>query len=310
MGESNQSLPAIAAATDDFFEVVPTPEDWGGDGRSRMNLSGRRTAIATEYAPRQYHLFDSRTVPSEMWQIPGVPEQTVMATRQLLSWHDNGAFTAKVILPSPTEIPAGRFTADLELFVLRGVLQVGEWQLRQHSYSFIPAGVRVGPWKVLTGETAEILWMANSHLQYQDAPNHPRARMANFIPVLDSKLLAWGRTDTTQFITANKKWLRKTENGGGVWLLALLPHYDGRQMMIQSYNEEAYGLAGYCDIGDYRFAKDHFCYSPSFSTLPRHRSDDGGLFFVRVDRDLSQSETVLSYTSMTEEWELNKFDIC
>ncbi|MBD1846558.1 DUF4437 domain-containing protein [Cyanobacteria bacterium FACHB-63] len=296
MGEFDQ----FSAATNDFLEAVSIPEDWGGDGRGRMNLSGRRTAIAfgnseapaSEYVPRQYQFFDSHRVPEQAWQIQGIPEQP--ATCRMLSWTDQGASTSKVLLPAQFEMSAGRFTVDLEIFVLSGEIQVGAWKLSKHCYSFVPAGVRVGAWKVLSSD-AEVLWMQNGRLQYQDLPDHSEARLAEFIPVLDSKLLPWGRTDTTQFISANKKWLRKAANGGGVWLLALLPHYDGRQMMIQSYNEEAYGLAGYCDIGDYRFAKNHFCYSPSFSTLPRHISEDGGLFFVRVDRDLSQSGTVLSY---------------
>ncbi|MBD1824433.1 DUF4437 domain-containing protein [Cyanobacteria bacterium FACHB-DQ100] len=300
MGEADQSS-AFPAATNDFLEAALIPEDWGGDGRGRMNLSGRRTAIAfgnseapaSEYVPRQYQLFDSHRVPEQAWQIQGIPEQPAIC--RMLSWNDHGASTAKVLLPAQFEIPAGRFTADLEIFVLSGAIQVGAWKLSKHCYSFIPAGVRVGDWKVLNGESAEVLWMENGRLQYQDLPNHPEARLGEYIPVLDSKLLPWGKTDTAQFIAANKKWLRKAANGGGVWLLALLPHYDGKQMMIQSYNEEAYGLAGWCDIGDYRFAKNHFCYSPSFSTLPRHISEDGGLFFVRVDRDLSQAGTVLSY---------------
>jgi hypothetical protein len=282
--------------TDDFLEAAPIPEDWGGDGRGRMNLSGRCTAITSEYVPRQSQFFDTYDVPAQAWQIRGVPEQRAVSTRRLLSWHDNGASTATVLLSSQFEIPAGRFTADLEIFVLNGGIQVGEWTLGKHCYSFIPAGVRVGPWKVLNGEAAEILWMENDRLQYQDLPNHPEARIGEFIPVLDSKLLPWGKTDTTQFVEANKKWLRKAANGGGVWLLALLPHYDGKQMMIQSYNEEGYTLAGCCNIGDYRLAKNHFAYSPSFSTLPRHISEDGGLFFIRIDRDLSQSGTVLSYS--------------
>jgi hypothetical protein len=297
MDESNQSSAFVSPeATDDFFGTVPIPEDWGGDGRGRMNLSGRRTAIASEYAPRQFQFFDTHRIPEQAWRMRGVPEQTVAATHRSLSWHDNGASTAKVSLPSPFELPAGRFTADLEIFVLSGAIQVGEWKLGKHCYSFIPAGVRVGPWKVLNNETAEILWMENNRLQYQDLPNHPEARMGEFIPVLDSKLLPWGRTDTTQFVTANKKWLRKAANGGGAWLLTLLPHYDGKEAMIQSYNEEAYALAGCCDVGDYRFARDHFGYCPSFSTLPRHISEDGSLFFIRVDRDLSQPGAVLSYS--------------
>jgi hypothetical protein len=67
--------------------------------------------------------------------------------------------------------------------------------------------------------------------------------------------------------------------------------------MIQQYNEEAYAIAGYCDIGNYKFAKDHLGYCPSNSTFPRHRTVDGGLFFVRVDRDVSKVSTVLSYAN-------------
>jgi hypothetical protein len=293
MDEQNQSFASVFSV--DNLGATPIPEDWGGDGQSRMNLSGRCTAIASAPMPRQYQFFDTHTVPEEVWQIRGIPENIGSATRRLLSWHENGASTAKVLLPSQIEIPAGRFTADLEIFVLSGAIQIGEWKLRKYCYSFIPAGVRVGPWKVLNGEAAEVLWMENSSLHYQDAPDHPDARMSEFIPVLDSKLLPWGKPDTTQFVEASKKWLRKAENGGGVWLLALLPHYDGRQAMIQSYNEESYGLAGCCYIGDYPYAKDHFGYCPSFCTSPRHISEDGGLFFIRVDRDLSRSGTVLSY---------------
>lgn len=288
MGEHDQS-------SDAFLETVPIPEDWGGDGRSRMNLSGRRTAIAAEYLPRQYQFFDTHSVPQQDWQIQGIPDQPTV-TRQLLSWHDNGASTAKVLLPPQFELPAGRFTADLEIFVLSGAIQIGEWKLTKHCYSFIPAGVRVGAWKVLNTEPAEILWMENGSLQYQDLPTHRETRIGEFIPVLDSKLLPWGRTDTTQFVEASKKWLRKAANGGGVWLITLLPHYDGKQAMIQCYNEEAYCLTGCCVIGDYPFAEGHLGYCPSFSTPLRHISEDGSLFFVRVDRDLSQAGTVLSYS--------------
>jgi hypothetical protein len=227
-----------------------------------------------------------------------MPENVPPGIRRLLTWHDCGASTSKVVLPPQFEAPPGIFTADLEIFVLKGAIQLGEWQLSKHGYSFIPAGVKVGSWKVLGGEEAEILWMENAPvpLKYKNSQNnHPNARLSDFIPALDSKLLPWGKTDTVQFVQANKKWLRKDSSGGGVWLLAILPHYDGRNQMIQSYNEEAYCLVGYCDIGDYRFAKNHFGYCPSFDTLPRHRTDDGGLFFVRVDRDLSQLGTVLSY---------------
>jgi hypothetical protein len=284
---------------DDFLHAAPIKEDWGGDGRGRMNLSGRRTAISKEYAPRQYQFFDANAVPEEQgWRVSGMPEDVLAGSRRLLTWHECGASTSRVVLPPEFEAPSGMFTADLEIFVLKGAIQLGEWQLTKHGYSFIPAGVRVGSWKVLGSQEAEILWMENGSvpLKYKNAQNnHPNARLSDFIPALDSKLLPWAKTDTVQFVQANKKWLRKDSNGGGVWLLTILPHYDGRHQMIQSYNEEGYCLSGYCDVGDYRFVKDHCWYCPSLSTLPRHITDDGGLFFVRVDRDLSQLGTVMSY---------------
>jgi hypothetical protein len=271
-------------------------EDWGGDGRGRMNLSGRCTAISPEYVPRKYMFFDSNTIEKHEWRINGIPDK-VIGSRRLLTWQEGcQASTSKVVLPSHSQIPSGIFTADLELFVLNGEIQIGEWKLTKHCYSFIPAGMQFGDWQVLSSEGVEILWMENGYLEYKNlSSHHPDVRLNEFIPVLDSKLLPWGKTDTAQFVQANKKWLRKDNNGGGVWLLVILPHFDNKYQMIQSYNEEGYCLAGYCDIGDYRIVKDHCWYCPTLSTLPRHITDDGGLFFVRVDRDLSKVGTVLSY---------------
>jgi Domain of unknown function (DUF4437) len=283
--------------TEDFSNIPSVKEDWGGDGSGRMNLSGRHTAISQEYTPRQYQYFDTNTVQEENgWRINGMPENVSPGIRWLLTWNDYGASTAKVLLPSQFEAPSGFFTADLEIFILSGVIQIGEWQLKKHCYSFIPAGVKVDDWKVIGDETVEILWMENGFLKYKNASsNHLNARLQEFIPALDSKLLPWGKTETVQFVQSNKKWLRKDSNGGGVWLLAILPHYDGQYPQIQSYNEEGYCLAGYCDIGNSRFVKDWFGYIPSFTISPWHRTDDGCLFFIRVDRDLSKVGTVLSY---------------
>jgi hypothetical protein len=302
MGDTGTGRAFNAASegeADSFLYAAPIREDWGGDGRGRMSLSGRRTAISKEYVPRQCQSFDTNAVPEEQgWRVTGMPENIVPGRRRLLTWHDCGASTSRVVLPPQFEAPAGIFTADLEIFVLKGTIQLGEWQLSKHGYSFIPAGVRVGHWKVLGSEEAEILWMENGPvpLRYEEAQSdRPDARMSDFIPALDSKLLPWGKTDTIQFEIAKKKWFRKDSNGGGTWLLAILPHYDGRYPEIQCYNEEGYCLAGYCDIGDYRFVKDYFGYVPSFTTSPRHRTDDGSLFFIRVDRDLSKPGSVLSY---------------
>lgn len=122
----------------------------GGDGRGRMNLSGRSTAISKEYLPRQYQFFDTNTVQEEnAWRINGMPENIAPGSRRLLTWHDCDASTSRVVLPSQFEAPSGFFTADLEIFILSGAIQIGEWQLNKHSYSFIPAGVKTENGKTL-----------------------------------------------------------------------------------------------------------------------------------------------------------------
>ncbi|MBH8564751.1 DUF4437 domain-containing protein [Nostoc sp. CENA67] len=294
--------PAPKDQTNEPLHITSIEEDWGGDGRGRMNLSGRRTAISPEYIPRKYIFFDSNTVPEEReWRINGMPDEVAVGSRRLLTWQDCGASTSRVVLPNRFKAKSGIFTTDLELFVLKGAIQIGEWKLTKHCYSFIPAGVQFGDWQVLGNENVEILWMENGYLEYKNlSHNHPNAKLNEYIPVLDSKLLPWAKTDTVQFIKASKKWLRKDANGGGVWLLAILPHYDGYYAEIQCYNEEGYCLAGYCDIGDYRLSKDCFAYVPSFTIAPWHRTDDGGLFFIRIDRDLSKTATVLSYVDSNE----------
>ncbi|MEH1836509.1 MAG: DUF4437 domain-containing protein [Nostoc sp.] len=305
MGEENKNFnSAEKDDVDNFLNVAPVKEDWGGDGRGRLNLSGRSTAISKEYVPREYQFFNTNTVPEEQgWRISGMPDEVAAGRRRLLTWHDCGASTSRVVLPPGFEAPSGIFTADLEIFILAGEIQIGEWRLDKHSYSFIPAGVKVESWKVLGEEEVEIFWMENGPvpLKYQYAEkNHPDARISEFIPALDSKLLPWGKTETVQFEVAKKKFLRKHNNGGGTWLLTILPHYDGHYAIIQSYNEEAYALAGYCDIGNYRFAKEHLGYCPTYNTTPRHITVDGYLSFVRVDRDVSQLGTVISYAYINE----------
>ncbi len=297
--QSDQRLSAHPQEEKDFLEVASIPEDWGGDGSGRLNLSGRYTAISSKHLPGQCQFFDSNAVPEEnSWRISGTPSHVVSARRRLLTWHDCGASTARVFLPPNFEMPPGMFTADLEIFVLSGKIQLGDWQLRKHGYSFIPAGVKVGPIKVLNNEPAEILWMENGPipLRYEKVDtHHPKARLGDFIPALDSQLLPWGKTQTAQFEVAKKKFLRKDTLGGGAWLLAILPHYDGEYPFIQTYNEDGYCLSGYCDVGEYHLTQDYVWYCSSFSDLPRHSTVDGGLFFVRADRDVSQVSRVLSH---------------
>ncbi|BAY87422.1 hypothetical protein NIES267_69440 [Calothrix parasitica NIES-267] len=167
--------------------IMKIQEDWGGNGRGRMNLSGRSTEISSEHTPRKYQLFDTNKISETEWRINGFPENVISGKRCLLSWHECGASTSKVVLPPQFEAPSGIFTADLEIFILKGTIKIGEWFLDKHCYSFIPAGVLIDDWKVVGDEEVEILWMENGSVPfgYKEAKNnHPDASLSEFIPVL------------------------------------------------------------------------------------------------------------------------------
>ncbi|BDI15113.1 hypothetical protein ANSO36C_09150 [Nostoc cf. commune SO-36] len=121
MGEENVNFNSTEEnQADNFLHLPSVKEDWGGDGRGRMNLSGRRTAISKEYVPRQYQFFDTNALPKEHgWRVSGMPDNVAFGSKRSLTWHDNGASTSKVVLPPQFEAPSGFFTADLEIFILK-----------------------------------------------------------------------------------------------------------------------------------------------------------------------------------------------
>merc|ERR1712072_1575496 len=61
--------------------------------------------------------------------------------------------------------PGGHFNHDIEIFVLDGDLDIGGFHLHKYSYTFIPAGMPVGPWKSVT--KAKALWMPFGYLSYE-----------------------------------------------------------------------------------------------------------------------------------------------
>ena len=163
----------------------------------------------------------------------------------LLSWNPEVHTRTLLLRLAPSvSLEPGYFNADIEIFVVAGDLRMGEWHLNKHGYSHIPKGVAIGGLEALSPVT--LLWMENGPEAAIFSPgvSQPDADWESFIPPLDAKVLPWGSAETAQFVASRKKYLRKAPNGGGTWLLAVLPHYYARGGMIQSYNEEAYVLSG------------------------------------------------------------------
>ena len=280
-----------------------------------MDLYGRKTAVEpSTFVNKKYQYFNSRDAPlagsDRVW---GLSKSDSVVSENVecrpMTWGGKlGSLTARVKLSKDFTLPCGKFSGDIELFVLSGSLRIGNHVLRAQSYSYIPSGQQLGSWSVLENDTwegkcgaldhdgVELLWMENSSASFApceeteetDAPSN------DFIPALDATRVGWAGTQTSQFSSMKKKWLRRGKDGSGVWLLCIDPHYDSATPMLQNYNEEGYCISGYCDIGEHRFTPGYFGYIPHGTVSPRHKTLDGCLFFIRVDRDLTTPGSVAS----------------
>jgi len=82
-----------------------------------------------------------------------------------LTFGENGR-TSLVKFPGGWKGNSGRFSADLELFCLRGRLRIGSYVLDPYCYSYIPAGKACGEFQA--SEDTEVLWMVNANSRLED----------------------------------------------------------------------------------------------------------------------------------------------
>ena len=275
-------------------------------------MNERKTYTSpTEFTASKYQCFSVRDVPFASTDVAGFPLSNKVGVQiKPLSWAGEkpgeGALTASVLLTPAFTFPSGSFSCDVEIFVTRGVLQIGTNVLRRHGYSYIPAGQVIGPMAVLKtddphgphgdlrDENTEVQWMQSGTCMF--TPGKVTGVFnPNYIPITDSYVKPWGGTQTAEFTASRKKWLRKAPNGGGTWLLGVLPHFDSNHGFIQNYNEEALCVEGSCEYGEHNFTAGYYGYVPYGTVSPRHISPDGCLFLVRVDQDLSQTGRVASF---------------
>jgi len=118
--------------------------------------------------------------------------------RTLSSDPETDAATLFVSLPVGWEASAGRFTADVECYILQGRLTIGEYRLSRHTYCFFPAGVALGRWQALSPVT--LIWFTYGAVALEagleDAPGAQRRRL---IMALDSSALPWSNPITPGF---------------------------------------------------------------------------------------------------------------
>ncbi|PZM97021.1 MAG: hypothetical protein DIU79_03585, partial [Actinobacteria bacterium] len=133
----------------------------------------------------------------------------------------SGAVSAVVDLPASATLPAGYWSADLELLVLDGKLRLGEELIERYGYLFVPAGVRVPAAAVGRDGVRVLVFTSGAAVHSEsdvDREGAPRHRMVGPIHAAD---IPWERPRVENFPAgAARKTLRDDpETQQGFWLL-------------------------------------------------------------------------------------------
>lgn len=218
------------------------------------------------------------------WTLPGCAE--AMA-RPLSADPESGAATELLELPAGWKAPGGSFSSGLEMLVVEGRLDVGDFALKRFSYSYLPAGVAAGPWSAPTG--ARVLWMPEGRLDFEAGiDDRPGARVALRIPQIDSSAMPWQPTITPGFPSgAMRKTLRvDPDTGAGSWILGMLPQVREQRREVHPTAEEAFTLLGE-SVSDRGISRPgEYFWRPPFIPHGPFETDVGVMIFFRTDGPL------------------------
>lgn len=217
----------------------------------------------------------------------------------------SGAVSAVVDLPASATLPAGYWSADLELLVLDGKLRLGEELIERYGYLFVPAGVRVPAAAVGRDGVRVLVFTSGAAVHSEsdvDREGAPRHRMVGPIHAAD---IPWERPRVENFPAgAARKTLRDDpETQQGFWLLGVLPHWNSPCLEWHTFNEENYILEGEIETavglmrpGSYLShpAGERYIHGPM-------RSRRGAFLLTRANGPLGNTYVPTDY-QLTGEW--------
>ncbi len=105
---------------------------------------------------------------------------------------DTGACTLKVRYNAGFSRPPGMSYSDCEIFVLNGLMTVGDTTCVAGHYFFIPAGVATGAINVPQGCEALVMYNDSEPSFIESDTNHPLANTEGFISVNSYEDMPWG----------------------------------------------------------------------------------------------------------------------
>ena len=217
------------------------------------------TSIGRQHVESEASLYSVVPFPQEEFIVEGFAESGTGQTQMLSEDAETGESTQRVTFQPGWRAPIGQFNTDIEIFVLTGRVQQGGFALRELSYTFIPAGMPVGPWSV--DEETVVLFMPDQRPVYDAAPyaeldqrpenalyhkvtqDHPR--MKEYVPSQELKAMQWEQTTFLPPGSARKSLYTNTETGRATWVLGLVPMWiEGNFYAGHPTIEEAYCIKG------------------------------------------------------------------
>ena len=180
-------------------------------------------------------------------------------TQWLSGDRDSGESTQRVTINKGWKAPIGHFTEDVEIFVLSGHIKQGGFDLREHSYTYIPAGTATGPWEA--SDNTVVLWMPDCQPKYdadtykdlaqisENSAFHKNTqhhdRIGEFVPLKELKSMAWESTTFLPPGSARKSLYTNPRTGRSTWILGLVPEWiEGNFLAGHPTTEEAYLITG------------------------------------------------------------------
>lgn len=232
-------------------------------------------------ARKHIEFIQSADVVQKPWLVEELSPGT--AFTRILSFDDaTGASTELVEWIESWRSDPGYFNCDVEIFVLKGAIQIGQLCLGPYTYGFLPEGVCLEAWSIMANTTA--LWMPVRSPRFTPSMHDaPAARRELYIPSLSSELVPWSPTLTPGFPPgAMRKTLRKGPEGGrSTWLLGCLPQFVVPFAEYHPIPEEEFVLQGSLTTQAGRLTPGCYFWRPPLISHAPAYTETGYFAFVR-----------------------------
>jgi hypothetical protein len=161
---------------------------------------------------------------------------------------ETGALSAVLRLPAGWRRPAGHLVSDADLLVLSGSVRIGDHVRGLGWYEYTPPGATQEPWTV--GEECELFFAPRTGTpDFVAGPGGPASDDVSL--AIDTETVPWMLTPIPGPPAGlTLKILRRTPEGGTLWLSSTVRDFDYPKIEYHDCAEESFNLYGDIWLGN------------------------------------------------------------